>query len=170
MKFDQEVGKYSSEDFIRLKDREKVTGIFRGDIFTFHRHWIGRNPKPCTGPACELCKSEHKPKFTFNVNFVVKAADSSYVPKLFQGGWRLYQQLKSINSDYDLEKTIISITRNGTDTNTTYAILPIKDYNVSAELEHKLGKLSLLDIKVSNEPELPVAAHTQSFADDEVPF
>jgi hypothetical protein len=162
MKFEFEAS--SPNQFIRIKDGEKVVGVFRGDIFTFKDHWVGNRSSLCTEkPDCPLCNEGNKPKFRFHVNFLT-AHDGKWSAKIFAGGWKLYQTLKNLHeSDYNLEKTIVSITRQGSDTNTVYSVLPIKDYQVTDEREAILAEIPLvpLDKKL---------ALSDAKEDDRVPF
>lgn len=167
MKFEVGSSGLGSENFVKLKDKEKVVGIFRGDPFTFRQHWIGNRPQTCSGNDCAVCKKgESKAVFRFNLNFITRDENNQHVAKIFQGGWKLYQTLKALHeSDYDLEKTIVTITRNGSDTNTTYTILPAKEHAVSVDLEKKLTGIALLDVN----PETH-AGKSEEEEDDGVPF
>jgi len=136
----------NSDNFVRLKDKEKITGIFAGEPFVFKDHWVGTHSEMCTGAMCAHCANKQKPKFRFHINFITKVGEE-YQAKIFAQGWTVYEALKNLHeSDYNLESTIVTITRNGTDTNTTYSILPAKHHQVTNELQEKLKKVPLLEL------------------------
>lgn len=170
MKF-QEKGEGSfNKDFLKLKSGESVRGIFRGDPFEFRQHWVGQKSFVCNGEGCEYCKKGIKAVFRFRINFIVNE-NGAYTAKVFEQGWMVYDQLRSIHGDYNLEKTIIKITRQGSGTDTTYTILPLPPPNgvVTDTLETQLSKVTLhpLEItpKTSDDPH-----HEGPHPDDDVPF
>jgi hypothetical protein len=146
----------SSNQFIKLQDKESIKGVFRGDPFDFKQHFIKTENKSynCTGNGnCEWCAKGEKPKFRFRINFITKDADGNYTAKILEHGARFYTSLKSLHeSGYNLEKTVVSITRNGKGTDTTYTILPLPNGVVNESLEKSLSAVKLNDLDNFNKP------------------
>jgi hypothetical protein len=126
--------------FLKLKDGESVTGVFRGEIYEFYSRWDGNRSKVTS-------VDDPEGKSRFRLNFVTKE-ENKLVAKIWEFGVGIYNQLADLNEDYSLEETKVKITRRGTGTDTTYNILPTKDkldekaLNAIAEvglqvLEHK---------------------------------
>lgn len=146
-----------SKNFIRLKnDKQSVVGVFRGDPFDYKTHWISNRTQTCKGSNCSYCANGNKPQFKFLVNFVIYE-NNQYMVKIFEQGWTVYESMKALNEDFDLEKTIVKITRRGTGRdNTTYSILPIPgNPRLTPERERMIAALSLYDLKELIYPENP---------------
>src|SRR6185312_16723655 len=110
--------------FIKLKDKESIVGVFRGDPYDFKQHWMQNGSQICPGAGCNECIKGMKPSFRFRLNFVTNE-HGKYVARVFEQGRAVYGQLASLNnSGYPLEKTVVKITRTGNDKATTYTILP----------------------------------------------
>lgn len=103
----------SGGHFLKLKDGESVTGVFRGEIFEFKTKWNGT--KYVDDPA-------GSPRF--KLNFVMKEGQE-YVAKVFEFPATIYDNLAAINESMALEKTLLKITRKGTGTDTIYIIIPL---------------------------------------------
>lgn len=172
MKFESNESKgLGSQSFIKLKDKERISGVFAGDPFTFRDHWTGQRGEMCTanGGVCKHCENGNKPKFRFHLNFITKDQGGGYVPKIFAGGWTVYSSLKLLNEEYDLSNTIVSITRNGNGTDTTYLIMPTKESKVSEALQAELAKIQLLELDPSKAtPQSPKGEFGTNT--DEIPF
>lgn len=165
MKFDQEVQSGGgSNDFLKLKDQETATGVFRGEVYHFRTHWLGSKSDPCTGQGCSHCASGNKPKFRFRLNFVT----NDFNVKIFEGGPQIYNMLKELHSsDYNLERSWVKIKRNGTGTDTNYLILPIPNGIVQDKHEQKLVTLKLHDLSLSKQT---ASAQVNEPAFDDIPF
>jgi hypothetical protein len=141
-----------SENFLKLNDQEEVTGLFRGELYTFKRHWVRGNGKErgeeCTGPNCPFClaDSENYPSFRFRVNFVT-TKDGQWVAKIFEGGGELYDLLSSLDKKFDLSKTVVDITRRGLKQSTKYDITPRLDQPVTKEFEARIKSVVLVPLK-----------------------
>lgn len=125
--------------FIKLKDQESVSGIFRGKIYEFFVIWENKKAKivPEGTPGS---------KFRFRINFVIKEG-TTYVPKVLEQGRTVYDSLAAIHEEYNLEQTLIKITRKGTETDTTYSLLPLLKQEISAETMNYLDKMALLPLE-----------------------
>jgi hypothetical protein len=142
----QEGGSLSSDNFIKLSDRQTVQGIFRGEPYDFRQHWLGNRSVVCSGADCPECAKGDRPKFRFRINFIGKTGNE-YSAKIFEHGARFYNTLKQLHeSGYDLEKTVVNVTRNGMDTQTTYTILPVPNVKVDDLVEKKLQAIKLHDL------------------------
>jgi hypothetical protein len=135
------------KNFVKLKGGESVTGLFIGELYEFRQHWSeGRGSQLCSGDKCEACKAGQKPSFRFRLNFIVKEGEN-YVPKVFEQGWTVYEQLRGLHDEYDLTKTVVKVARQGDGKNdTTYTVLPAK-VQPSADVIAKLQKLPLLPLE-----------------------
>lgn len=153
--------------FLKLKDGDKVTGVFMGDPAIFRQHWIGGRSAPCQGKAeCEHCKTGDKAKFRFRINMITKI-DGVYVAKVFENGYGMYLDLKELHeSAYDLPTTVVILSRSGEGTDTRYRVLPAKNNGgLKAEDFKKLANIPLN--KLTEEPEAPETAPETS---DDIPF
>lgn len=147
--------------FVKLKDKESIEGVFRGDPREFLQHRVGRRPVECAGDGCELCEKD-TPKFRFRLNFVTKE-NGAYVAKIYEGGAMVYDALKDLHSsDWDLEKTVIRIARKGEGLDTEYSVTP-KPGGISAETEKLLSSIKLNPL----EPQQQAA---QIGEDENIPF
>jgi hypothetical protein len=133
------------DNFLKLNDREEVTGVFRGEIYTFKRHWTGQSSVACTGDDCPVCKvdSENRPAFRFRVNFIT-TRDGQYVAKIFEGGGELYDSLCNLDRKFDLANTVVEITRRGLKQNTKYDVLPLSNTPLTKEMRAKIDSVQLL--------------------------
>lgn len=126
------------QDYIKLKDKESVVGVFVGEPFEFYTQW--ENGKPRVVPEGTAGAG-----FRFRLNFVVKEGPT-FTPKIFENGVTVYRQLGDLNDEYEgLENIYVKITRNGTGTDTTYSILPSKQQIKKEEIAH-IKTLKLHDL------------------------
>lgn len=144
-----------SNNFVKLKDKESITGIFMGDLHEFFVLWEG-------GKSREVPEGTPEAKFRFRVNFITKEG-SVYVPKIFEQGSIVYSQLADLHNEYDLEKIVVKITRNGTGTDTTYSILPLIKQTLTKEVAEHLKNVELLPLQSK-----PKA--NGNFQDEDLPF
>ena len=124
-----------SKNYLKLKDKESAIGIFRGELHEYAVLWEGQK-------SSVVAEGTPGAKFRFKVNFVIKDG-ASYVPKIFEQGLTVYKQLAELHAEYDLETTVIKVTRNGTGTDTTYSLLPLLKQTLSKEVLKHLGTLEL---------------------------
>lgn len=131
-----------SKHILKMKPEESITGIFRGDIYTFRQHWENKKAFPCLEINCPRCDAGQKSSFRFQLNFIFKE-NAVLVSKIFEQGWTVMEQLEELNKDYPLEMTLVKITRKGNGTDTTYTILPAKDFLVKPAQEKEIAKVQL---------------------------
>lgn len=104
-------------NYLKLKDGESVVGIFRGETYSFRIKWENGKSSHVLDPN----PANHN---RWKLNFVMKEGNA-FVAKLWEFGVTVYDQLAEINSEYDLDKTKVKISRRGTGTDTQYSILPL---------------------------------------------
>lgn len=133
-----------AKNFLKLKDKESVQGIFRGDVHEFYVLWEGQRSRvvPEGTPGA---------KFRFRINFVMKEG-ASYVPKIFEQGLTVYNQLAELHNEYELDKTVVKLTRNGTGTDTTYSTLPLLKTPLTKETMKFLDSMELLPLETETAP------------------
>lgn len=178
MKFKIE-GSTDSKNYLRLKDKDSVKGLFVGDPYEFRTHWAGQSSHLCSEDNnCERCASGEKSTFRFRQNFIVKN-ETSYESKILEQGWTVYCTLKGLHEgEYDLEKHLMVISRVGSGKNdTTYSIVPAKNGEVTPTLAATLAKVPLIELRHKEEfLEAPVKPHKDfvpepAFDNDEqIPF
>lgn len=138
-----------SKHFVKLKDKDSIVGVFRGDPYDFKQHWVGDRSQVCqakSGP-CPECEKKNKPGFRFRLNFVTKE-NGLFLAKIFEQGWNVYEQLKALHQgDYKLDKTIVRITRNGMGKQTSYTIIPIPKGDVTPAIEKDISSIKLHDLQ-----------------------
>lgn len=161
MKFDKTLQQSSGAggaNFLKVKDGEKVVGVFRGDPLMFQQHWIGTHGEICQGSGCPHCISGNRASYRFHINFITKDDKGQYVAKIFTGGKKIYNALSMLNDEYELEKTIVSITRSGsTKDDTVYTIMPIKEHTVTPDKEKAIGAIALLELNPAKFKPAPVS-------------
>jgi hypothetical protein len=127
-----------SKNYLKLKDKESISGIFRGDLMEFYVFWENGRSKVVSQDTPDA-------KFRFKINFVVKEG-AVYVPKIFEQGANVYRQLAELHEEYDLESTVVKLTRNGTGTDTTYSLLPLLKQTITKETMALLETIELLPL------------------------
>jgi hypothetical protein len=130
-----------SKNFLKLKDKESISGIFMGDLHEFFVLWEA-------GKSREVPEGTPGAKFRFRINLVVKEG-AVYVPKIFEQGSVVYKDLAAIHEEYPLDTIVVKITRNGTGTDTTYNLLPLLKQAITKETAAHLKTIELLPL-VSN--------------------
>lgn len=133
----------STQNYLKLSAGQSAKGVFRGEPHEFRQHWRNKQSFVCTGSDCALCKEGEKSSFRFRLNFIIQE-NGAYVAKVFEQGKTVYEVLKALHeSDYDLEKHAVKITRHGSGTDTTYSIVPLPNGGVTKEFEKELSKVEL---------------------------
>lgn len=110
--------------FVRLKDKESITGVFRGDIYEFFQLW-----KPGAKPEI-VAEGTPKASFRFRLNFIVKENDV-YTAKIFENNSSTYKKLAALAGEYELDDVTVKITRDGEGLDTEYSVLPLLKLKVS---------------------------------------
>lgn len=152
--------------FLKLKDKESVTGVLMGNVHEFYTTWKDKKP------------TEHKEyiagsRFRFRVNLVTKdPSTGELVSKLFEQGAVVYNHLKALGAEYELEETYIKITRSGSGLNDTeYSILPLLKLQITPEVKLKLKAVLLQSLESEAAPQGSGESHGPNFdPNEEIPF
>lgn len=168
MMFDPRPKSLGKDNFLKIGDKEEVTGIFRGSIYKFKRHWVEstNRSQDCTGKDCVACKTESKgPAFRFRVNFAVIKGDQ-VLPRIFEGSGETYDNLTTLDKKVDLSKTPIEITRTGAKQSTRYTFFPLHNMPLTKELEAAIKTLPLLPLSVESNEQVAAASPTVVVQED----
>jgi hypothetical protein len=145
MKF-PDLSKDTGGKFVKMKSGDRLVGLFVGDPVMFDQHWVEGKSQNCTGPNCPHCEAGEKASTRFHINFLTKEEDV-WVAKVFEQGKKTLKTLAAFHEEYDLEKTLVSVTKQGEKMTTVYNLLPAKVNLTEAELKkvraiplNKLGK------------------------------
>jgi hypothetical protein len=143
-----------SEKFLKLNDKEEVSGFFKGEIYIFNHHWSNKRGVECTGTDCPICAidPDNRANFRFRVNFIISNNDQ-WIPKIFESNGETYDSLVKLDRKYDLTKTLVEITRSGVQQNTKYHILPVANYPITKEMQDKLNAVTLLPLSRNRIPD-----------------
>ncbi len=134
--------------FIKLKAKESVSGVFRGEPRFFCTKWIG-------GKSFETTDDDPDAKDRFRMNFVVKE-NGVYVAKIYEASGMTYDDLYTLEAQgYELHKTIVSITRHGDGKNTRYTFTPLPNGVLAEGETTKLLSVSLKDLEGKSKQEAP---------------
>lgn len=147
------------DNFLKLADKEEVTGLFAGAIYAYKRHWVAGRGAECAGDGCQYCaappdldekgRNKNAPTFRFRVNFIT-TKDGKFIPKIFEGGGEFYDQLVNLDKKFDLQKTVVDITRMGMKTNTKYSVVPRVDIPLTKEWMDKIAAVQLLPLSAAD--------------------
>lgn len=145
------------DNFLKLADKEEVMGVFQGAPYTYRRHWVSGRSVECPSEGCQICaappeldergRNKNAPTFRFRINFVT-TKDGKWIPKIFEGGGELYDQLTSLDKKFDLSKTVVEIQRIGMKQSTKYNVLPRVDMPLNEEMAAKIKATPLLPLSV----------------------
>lgn len=159
----------SGQLFIKMKDGDRIQGVFRGDPKVQFVHWINSKPQKCTGKECALCADGDKARMRFKLNFLMRE-NGVWIAKIFDGSGRTYYDLKELHeSDYNLEETVVNVTRNGDGTDTRYTIMPAKNNGGLTAKDFKA--LAAIPLNSLSDREADAeAAEAGDANEDDVPF
>lgn len=161
MKFnDYDEPKTGAGMFLKLSDGDEVLGVFRGNPYEYHIRWDDESKR-----SEEVSEDSEGAKFRFKINFVTKNSEGDYEAKIFENSLTVYNKLKEIHAEWDLENTVVKLSRKGEKLKTEYSIVPTK---------HKVPK-EVLNVELRNlEPDTKPKAHapngTYDPEIDEIPF
>lgn len=116
MKFRDDIDAGGPSHYIKLKDKETVAGIPRGEPYECYVLWENKvkSEVPAGTPGA---------KFNFKINMIVKEG-SGYVAKVLESGAQIYKQLAALSKEWELEETVVIIGRDGTGLETEYTVMP----------------------------------------------
>lgn len=132
--------------YVKMKSGDRIVGLFVGDPVLFDQHWVDGKSSVCSGAGCTHCKAGEKPSTRFQINFLTQE-EGVWMAKVFEQGKKTMKTLESFHKEYDLEKTLVTVTKQGERMTTVYSLLPAKTNLSEAELKkvraiplNKLGK------------------------------
>lgn len=171
MKFEAKKNELSKH-FVSLKDGEEIIGVFRGEPHTHYVHWVGSHSEPCPGRNdCEKCSSGDKGTFKFRLNMVVKNQSGQWEAKVLEQGWKLYNALGEINTEFPLEKNYIKVKRTGkTKNDTVYTALPSTKTKLDDATLEAIERVTLLPLDPSDRFWSAPQVGDDTRRDEEVPF
>jgi hypothetical protein len=144
------------DNFLKLANGEEVSGVFRGEIYTFRNHWRGKGTPSleCSGADCAVCatKPEKGPSFRFRINFIT-SKDGKWIAKIFESGGDVYDDLARLDKKFDLSTTVVDLSRTGVDKETRYNVLPRKDIPLTKEMEAQINAVPLLALSAAEQKE-----------------
>lgn len=130
----------TSLPYLKIKDGERVRGVFKGNPHEFGRIGWGKDSKVV--PFGTEGSTDR-----FLINFIVKEG-ASYVAKVWERGNTQYNEIKDLNEKYPLEETVVEIKRVGSGKDDTrYSILPLPPKEQPGEAGWKvINAVKLVDI------------------------
>jgi len=154
-----EWGSGIGKHILRLKDGDSIQGVFRGEITRFYQHWKSGRSIICPGrDTCDLCQSENeddrRANGRFRINFLIYV-DGQWGAKVFEGGKRVFEQLKALNQDCPLEKMRVRISKSGEGKNSQIVISPVPGEAglIKPAVEKELQSVELIDLAMGEQEE-----------------
>lgn len=130
--------------FLKLKDGESVSGVFRGEIYAFYSYWDNAEKKSF------VVDVEHDlARQRYRLNFVTKDESGQLVSKIWEFAGPIYDMLQAINEEYPLPETTVKITRKGTGKDTEYNLLPLLKQPLT---KAHLATIEEIKLQVLNHP------------------
>lgn len=155
MKFRDDIDSGGPSNFIKLKDKETIAGVLRGEPHETYVLWDNK-------VKTEVMAGAPGAKFNFKINFIIKDG-TTYVAKVLEGGAQIYRQLAKLSQEWDLDETLILISRDGTGLDTEYTVMP-------APPKQQPTKEALKFIKTLELNVLGTAPQVATDESDTVPF
>lgn len=155
VKQSQTINPNGKNTYLKINPGTAIKGIFRGVPYIFYSKWDGQKSIPSQ-------KGQEGAKFRFKINFVM-SENGLWSAKIWEQGYSVYDQLKSLNQEYPLEKTIVTIKRQGEGLKTSYLILPAKEGAISPDVASLLEKVKLHDFSKPKEDETDSSPTMPSF-------
>lgn len=158
MKFREDIDSGGPNNFVRIKDGESISGICRGEP---REAWVIWDNKVKT----EVEEGTPGSKFNFKLNFVVKEG-TSYVAKTLEGGAQIYKQLANLSKEWELDETVIILSRDGSGIDTEYTVMPAPPkQQVTPEALEFIATMELNDLGESaSEPAPPSKPPVKNYA------
>lgn len=144
------------DNFLKIEDGGEVTGVLKGEVHAFRKHWMGGNMPSveCPGKDCPVCAT-NPPKGAaprYRVNFIT-SKDGQWSAKIFEFGNELYDQFFALNKKFDIANIVLDIGRTGKDKNTRYNILARPDIQITKEMRAKIDAVPLLALSAEEAQE-----------------
>jgi len=127
MQFQKRENRSSGSKFLKIEtDKPAIPVILRGEPSLFQSHFDNATKRSaeCTGDGCSSCKGGSPSKDRFRINAIVREGEA-YLAKIFEGNGFTYDYLASlVNDGWDLEKTVLNISKTGQGTQSKVMITP----------------------------------------------
>lgn len=173
MKFQKRTVQSGSGDsafFFKLKDGEAKSGVLRGEIFEFYIKWINNK-------SVQTTIADPQAKSRFKVNLVVYE-EGAFKAKIWEFGVLVYNKIADIAEEYDVTKTKIKISRQGTGTDTEYHLLPLLKEPLTPSVLSQIEAVKLNILDGAKKVEMDADGFPPDFGDpppgfqagDEIPF
>lgn len=143
------------DKFLKIKDNESVTGVFRGEIHEYFMKWVEGKSVPCQ-------MGEPGAKIRFELNFVT-FKDGRFKAFVWSFPQTVYNMLASVNEEYPLQTTKVKISRKGTGTDTEYHILPLLKEPLAGQTLHQI---EATELNILDKPK----AHNEAVPPDNIPW
>lgn len=150
-----------SKNFLKLKDKESVTVIFRGEPHEFYIAWENNKSKIVE-------KGSPRAQFRFRINVILKE-NGTLVSKVWEQGATVYNMLRDFNEEVDLEQTFLKISRNGEGKQTSYTLIPTTKTKMTKELQAQIDAIPLQALEHKEKPADGVE-HNLDGEEEVVPF
>lgn len=134
---------HGSENYLKIKGGESINVIPRGEIYEYYVKW--ENGKS------QVVAKDAGGKIRYRVNVIVKDGEK-LLAKIWEFGTPVYEQLSSINEEYDVTKTKIKVTRHGEGLETTYMLLPLLKEPISDAMLKTIGNIDLHILEPKQRP------------------
>jgi hypothetical protein len=162
----REVSSGQGNLFLKFKDGDSKTGIFRGEIYEYHQVWEN-------GKSQIVSEDHPQAKSRFRANFVIYE-DGKFTPKIFEFGLAVYNQLAAIADEYKIEDIKVKITRRGIGMDTTWMILPLLKEPISAKAMAEIESVPLNSLEVTPQSKPKAvknyAPSSDNSGDEDLPF
>lgn len=134
--------------FLKLGDGESVTGVFRGEVYTFYSYWDQASRRSV---VVDLDHDMARPRY--RLNFITKDESGQLAAKIWEFAGPVYDMLQAINEEYALEETTIKVTRKGEGKETEYNLLPLLKTPLTPKA---LEQIAAVKLQVLNHKDAPV--------------
>lgn len=169
MKFSKapKTGDSSGGEFLKLKDGESVSGVFRGEPHEFYSRY---NPNNNTSSLVE--ENDHGARFRFRLNFVTRDKETKdFKALIWEQGPTVYNLLKELNEEYgDLSTKVLKIKRKGEKLETEYVIIPDGKANFNDVVRKAVEQVPLHDLTLGLKEEEGQPPKASGDEDDSIPF
>lgn len=110
--------------FVRLPNSgDSTTGVFLGEPLVRFTHWTGTRSDNCAGDGCVHCAAHLRVKTSYVINWYDTTARVVRVIELNSRTYPLVIQYRD-NPQFSIGSWSYQIQRSGTDTSTTYGVIP----------------------------------------------
>lgn len=111
--------------WLRITEEEPISGVFRGDFYSYRQHWTPKGGVICAENAgCFRCDS-NPPIPRFALNFLIKNGDG-FEPKILEVPQKAFKAILQQLNQHGFD-AIYRIERLGSGANTAYSVTHASD-------------------------------------------